>query len=374
MAINPLHFAGSPEPPTALAEVLARRPVLGTGERPQALVELAERRSIIVRTRSQQPEVTIQRLEDVSERLWRIDLPPEERHEFSVIPGRTAQRERPEVFLRETDASTPNTGFKPHWADALFAPRPAPQREIPSMRRLSGRPIEPLDVFGADDRRVFQDAAWPWGLIGKVITSRGTGTGVLVGDRVVATAGHMVPWGDSSWWMLFVPAFYDGTSLHGAGVSSYVSDVRGFDSSGEVAGYDWAILRLYAPLGQSLGYFGYNGYSSSWNNQPYWSIVVYPGAVAGGQRPSYQNGITIFDVDSYSNGGEELESQTADLTPGNSGGPMFAWWDGDPRVVGVVSGAETDYIFPFSSERANVMASGSGFSNLIAWGRTNWPA
>lgn len=242
------------------------------------------------------------------------------------------------------------------------------------MRRLNGRPIEPLVVFGSDNRLVFRDASWPWGLVGRVFNSRGSsGTGVLVGPRIVATAGHMVPWDDASWWMRFVPAYYDGQSLHGAGVESYVSDTRGFNTSGSVTGYDWAILRLYQPLGSWLGYYGYNGYSESWNNQPYWTIVGYPGAVDSALKPSYQNGITIFDVDSDSNGGSELESQTVDLTPGNSGGPMWAWWGSDPRVVGVVGGSETDWIFPFGSELGNVMAGGAGFPNLIARGRIILP-
>ena len=37
-----------------------------------------------------------------------------------------------------------------------------------------------------------------------------------------------------------------------------------------------------------LGYFGYNGYDDDWEDDPYWSIIGYPGAVAGGQRPSFQ--------------------------------------------------------------------------------------
>jgi hypothetical protein len=46
-------------------------------------------------------------------------------------------------------------------------------------------------------------------------------------------------------------------------VESYVSDARSFDVQGDQAGYDWALLRLYNPLGSWLGYFGYNGYSDS---------------------------------------------------------------------------------------------------------------
>ena len=90
-------------------------------------------------------------------------------------------------------------------------------------------------------------------LVGRSFNNRGfSGTGAFIGDRLVVTAGHMVPWGDSLWWIRFVPAYYDGASLHGAGVESYVSDARGCDT-GSVTGYDWAVLRLYEPLGSWLG-------------------------------------------------------------------------------------------------------------------------
>jgi hypothetical protein len=171
--------------------------------------------------------------------------------------------------------------------------------------------------------------------------------------------------------MRFVPAYFDGSSLHGSGVESFVSDWRGFDPGDEVAGYDWALLRLYEPLGAWLGFFGANGYDDDWEDQPYWTVLGYPGAIAGGQRPSFQSGVSVFDDDSDSNGGQELETR-ADMGPGNSGGPMFGWWGGDPRVLGVVSGEEYDWAVG-GGEWGNVVAGGSGFTNLISWGRTNWP-
>jgi hypothetical protein len=172
--------------------------------------------------------------------------------------------------------------------------------------------------------------------------------------------------------MRFVPAFFNGASLFGAGVQSYVSDCKGYNTSGDVTGYDFAVCRLYTALGDSLGYFGYNGYDDDWEDEPYWTLLGYPSAVASGQKPSFQGSIPVIDDDGDSNGGLEIESH-ADMTPGNSGGPLFGWWNGDPRLIGVVSGQEEEYSFPFSTEKVNVVAGGSGFTNLMAWGRTNWP-
>jgi hypothetical protein len=76
--------------------------------------------------------------------------------------------------------------------------------------------------------------------------------------------------------MLFVPSYYDGSSLLGFGGQSYVSDARGWDVSYISRlpdAHDMAVLRLYDPLGDWLGYFGSKPYSNSWTGQPYWNIT-----------------------------------------------------------------------------------------------------
>jgi V8-like Glu-specific endopeptidase len=351
--------------------VHARRPILGSGKLPKDLVEIAKTRSHYVQAKDK-PSATVEALGKGNERVWQVSVPVDELR--GARPGLTLKREKPEVILKGADKAVAYSGYRPAWTDAQFVPRRTAIEAPPAMRRFSGRRVTPLWVFGADDRWQFRDPSWPWGLVGRVFNSQGfSGTGALIGDRLLMTAGHMVPWGDNPWWMRFVPAYYDGSSLHGAGVESYVSDARGYDVQGNVTGYDWAVCRLYNPLGSWLGYFGYNGYSDSWNNQPFWSIVGYPGAIANAMRPSFQGGITVNDTDGDSNGGEELESETADLTPGDSGGPMFAWWGNDPRLVGVVSGEEEIDFLWWTIEKDNVMAGGSGFTSLAAWGRSNWP-
>ena len=372
MAIRPLSFIGDRDAPTPLSAVHARRPILGSGKLPKDLVEIAKTRSYYVKAKDK-PSATVEALGKGNERVWQVRFPVDDDLR-GARPGLTLKREKPEVILKGADKAAAYSGYRPAWSDAQFVPRRIAIEAPPAMRRFSGRRVTPLWVFGADDRWQFRDLSWPWGLVGRVFNSQGfSGTGALIGDRLLMTAGHMVPWGDNPWWMRFVPAYYDGSSLHGAGVESYVSDARGYDVQGNVTGYDWAVCRLYNPLGSWLGYFGYNGYSDSWNNQPFWSIVGYPGAIANAMRPSFQGGITVNDTDGDSNGGEELESETADLTPGDSGGPMFAWWGNDPRLVGVVSGEEEIDFLWWTIEKDNVMAGGSGFTSLAAWGRSNWP-
>jgi len=383
--IGPLHFFGEQQKPDSPEKTLDRRFVLGDGRIPAELERMKSRLSIYLHSDNsdQKPEVEVDRVEEAEKgTTWRVEMASRDKENMIQrgLMGRRASREKPEFFLRDINPSVPFTSFRPSWIDATFSPRIITQRErFSSMRRINGRPVRPLYVFNPDDRWSFRDPAWPWGLVGKVFTSSGwTGSAALIGDRLIATAGHVVPWNDGSWWMRFVPAYFDGVSLHGSGVESYVSDVRGMDVDGDVTGYDWAVCRLYEPLGASLGYFGYNGYKSDWENDPYWSIIGYPDAIMGGRRPSFQGSISSFDTDGDSNGGLEIETR-GDLTAGNSGGPMFGWWNGDPRLIGVVSGEEEDWspgVFPRQwgdTERGNVIAGGSGFTNLMAWGRTNWP-
>jgi hypothetical protein len=171
--------------------------------------------------------------------------------------------------------------------------------------------------------------------------------------------------------MLFVPGYYDGKSVAGPGANSWVSDFRSLGSGpitgpAAVSAHDMAILRLYDPLGDALGYFGAKTYDRVWQDRNYWTLVGYPAAVTL-ERPSYETGIAVLD-DDVDGDAMELEHHGA-ATPGDSGGPFFAIWpDGFPYVIGTVSGglAERD-------EDNNICAGGPELANLINYWRKNWP-
>jgi hypothetical protein len=141
-----------------------------------------------------------------------------------------------------------------------------------------------------------QDAKVSRGPVGKIYSSTrpgGAGSAALVGPRLAVTAAQCLPTG-SPWWIRFVPASFDGTSLHGSGVESFVSDTRAF-APGGVTGYDWALLRLYEPLGSWLGFFGFNGYDDDWENRPYWTVLAIPtpsAASAHRSRTAYTSSTT----------------------------------------------------------------------------------
>jgi V8-like Glu-specific endopeptidase len=372
MSVDKLHFWGTQEPPLLPGEIARRLPVISDEERPRELDQLSRAHGFYVSaTGTERPRVDVVQVEgDDTGGLWRVEVSGADGQVVGPRLGKSVNLTSPDAICDAIDPAIGFSSYRPSWNHLFYIPRSLP-RATQDLRRFSGRRVRPLYIFGADDRRIYQDTSYPWGCVGKIYNSDGfAGSGALVGRNLVVTAGHLIPSNPSNWWMRFVPDYFDGQSLHGAGVESYVSDVHGYH--GGVSGYDWALCKLYTALGDSLGYFGYNGWSSDWEKQNYWTVAGYPSDVAGGERPTWQSGVDYHDEDGDSNGGEELESNTADTSFGSSGGPMFGWWSGDPRIIAVVSGEETEYQFPLANDANNIFASGSGFTNLIAWGRTNW--
>lgn len=279
------------------------------------------------------------------------------------------------VALPKAARATPADAepFLPKWSGVAFAPRAAAAMQRPVLRRRNGARVRPEYVFPPDGRQVYTPNSYPWRVVGRIFvwTNAATpnwswsGSAALVGKNVILTASHVVPWGnDGNWKALFVPAYYDGASLYGANAASWVTSARGYQDHDQ--GDDMAVMRLAQPLGDWLGYFGYKTYNDDWEDGNYWTLAGYPGDVAGGQRPSANYWFPITDDDS-DGAGVELEYK-ADTNSGNSGGPVFGWWDGNPYVIGTHSGGEDN----FGEPKQNVAAGGSALSSLIAWARSNW--
>lgn len=103
-----------------------------------------------------------------------------------------------------------------------------------------------------------------------------------------------------------------------------------------------------------------------------WTSVGYPGDSHRGRVPMVEDRIKLDDVDDEGSDGKELESYVY-ASHGWSGGPMFYLLDGDPRVVGVMSGYEEELSFwDFFVKEHTVSAGGMHMARLIAYGRENW--
>jgi hypothetical protein len=169
-----LTFLGERDGPDSLEKVAARRPIIGTGERPKELLEMANRRSWYIEGRDgEKPSVSITRAKLGERNLWRVEAPVDPVM-GGAVPGISKERRPPAAFLEEASETTPVTGHRPDWADALFMPRRAVIDHPPTMRRFNGRRVRPLWVFGADNRWQFHDASWPWASSDGSSTTRAT--------------------------------------------------------------------------------------------------------------------------------------------------------------------------------------------------------
>jgi hypothetical protein len=70
---------------------------------------------------------------------------------------------------------------------------------------------------------------------------------------------------------------------------------------------------------------------------------------------------------------QEIEHH-GDSSPGQSGGPMFGFWDDGPHAIGTTSGGEAISGFlGIGSEDNNIAAGGGAMVDLIKWAQANWP-
>ena len=276
--------------------------------------------------------------------------------------------------------STPARAYRSDDTDFLLRPPIIGRYRAPVARRKNGRRMR-LDgvIFNAEDRLIFDPGnAYPWRCIGKLMVwnnpdsffwdpPSNTGTATLVGHNFVLTASHMVPDQDR-WKGIFLPGAFDGRTSFGQ--FSYVQTWRRYNPHDQ--GSDLAILKLYEPIGDQLGWFGSRVYDDDWEDLNVWTKVGYPGMLANGTRPSFTGPFPIIDDDdSY---GVELEYR-ADASGGDSGGPVFAMWPDGPYIVGAHSGGEEEFeinwpnIFTVLN---NVAAGGPALNDLVSWGRANW--
>ncbi len=202
----------------------------------------------------------------------------------------------------------------------------------------------------------------------------GEATGYLIGKSTMMTSGHVQPPGGRPWRIKVVPACWAGQSIFGAGLVTYVSETRWWNSD---AGSDIQVCHLYDPIGERLGYFGYKGYDSDWEDLQVWTMAGFP-YDRSLTSMSAQFDIAVrddddgddIDVDGDSYDTTQVESD-ADEASGASGSPLFAWWDGGPYAIGVHHGVERDGTVS-GTEIYSCASGGDGFTRAAHWARGMW--
>lgn len=110
--------------------------------------------------------------------------------------------------------------------------------------------------FGRDDRVLVDEGQYPWSLIGMInMSAGGTCTATLVGSNVLITAAHCIHGDDGR-------ANAAGEFVTNGGqrarITAYLIDrnfnYQRFNSTDEIDGLDWALLRIDRNLGDELGF------------------------------------------------------------------------------------------------------------------------
>ena len=333
-----------PDRPLTYEELRKREPVRAIGRSPVRGI----RHSFYVASAGRDPPEISTSVVEVSSaeerRIYRIDMESavsEEAFSGAPIMSRKTHTWR---HFSNTSHITSTTPHRPEFVAMTHVPVKLPKPEVGRRPRLvlNGNPVRPLEVFQPDRRQQLFDQSYPWRTVGQTVSPVGdgrtvrVGTGTLVGPRHVLTASHCVSWnapGGPS--LQFTPAFTGGSPPpfgQSWGIEGY--DYRNIDEPQDQldVSEDYVVIVLDQRLGDNLGWMGTRTYSTDWNDQPFWLNIGYPNDLGGSQIPFWQDQVSFEDADNPGIFGQEgnglyMDTESASLDYGNSGGPFFAFWD-----------------------------------------------
>jgi V8-like Glu-specific endopeptidase len=338
-----------------------------------------------------EPKASMQSLDPVvpsyqvegQERVFRVDVALDRVAvgQRSFAPGLDGTRlPVRRKLLRERDNGDALVGFlpdhlplrvQPEALDKLLA---APKRiDLAAMLRKPDVKWA-TTVFSPDDRYTFSDTGFPWCTAGRVETSLGGwASGVMIGPRHLLTCSHTIGWIANpdpyvAGWVRFAPSYFDGSEPFGDawGIHIYWQEqVTPPTISGTEGRNDYVVVVLDRRMGDLTGWMGSRTYSDSWDGGTYWSHIGYPGDLASGTRPSFQGSFSLDGHATQPGTNQEIHHK-ADVWPGQSGGPVFGWWSGEPwpRVVADQS---------WQNSSTNGASGGSNMVDLVIRARSDFP-
>lgn len=193
---------------------------------------------------------------------------------------------------------------------------------IPANLQGNGR-----SVIGTDDRyAIVNNTNYPYSTFCKLYMTffDGTtyryaeGSGTIVGWSEVLTAGHCVyyaPYGGWAVSMTIVPCKSGSYAPFGTAYASYFNSIWGWTGAGD-NNHDFGVVKLDREIGRSTGWHGYARLTDGDTAGKSLRAFGYPGNRSSGLYCYYGNGY----VQSYNT----YTIQTyADITPGQSGGPVL---------------------------------------------------
>lgn len=288
------------------------------------------------------------------------------------------------------------------WCPEHLAVAPEPVDDLPAEIRTTPerwtRPpgteddlAEGTSLFAPDTRQLLAATSYPWSTCGRTFSSQlGHGSGVMVGPRHMLTASHCIHWLSPTLasGLSFTPCAFDASAPFGTAQVKliyyyYQSDAANGLNAVESA-FDFVVCVLDRRLGMRTGWMGSRTYDPGWNGQSLWTHVGYPGDKASGLRPYLHRPGAIDTAQPVPLGGissYRLEHEV-DVWPGQSGGPYFGWWAGEPgpQVVCCQSGENkgssplpSPSVLPPIPPGPNTAAGGGPLVWLIIQGHTAHP-
>jgi V8-like Glu-specific endopeptidase len=323
--------------------------------------------NIISDLRGQQPAVSTRivpaRASDRQAR-WHVEVTLDS---GKVVPP-VVQPVRPRILKRSVLQRARKNPLYPSMPDdgSKFVKRPPLSPPRQSFRLRHGDlEYQPTTIFKPDGRGSYSDLNYPWRCLCRIQTPMGAGSGVLIGPQHALTASHVIDW-TPGWCTVGVfqqnTTFLDSANATLAYASTQIGPGRIGASDGNE---DYAVLVLDRRLGDTYGWYGSRTYDSGWDDEvSVWCNIGYP-------TDNGWNSVTpVFQTNFFLSGlaaegsARLIRSQTFDNWPGQSGGPVFGFWDDGPYVVGVVSGQGPDY---------NYISGGSLLPSLISRARSEMP-
>jgi len=317
-----------------LAQITKSIFIAGAEEAPRVSTQIIPIERMVDGKKSLHYEV---RLEVDGVRLGEHASPPPMRGEA------IKKRFRQEELLQYDKLLAP---FAPDHLSVDLRPRQLlkPFKRIPE--RLDRKTRYNTTIFSPDERRVFQDTTYPWSAFGRCDTNLGAFSGAMIGPRHLLTCNHMIDWtpppGFAADWLTFTPAYFDNGAPFGSTYATHIywikKDNNDGVSNGDEGQFDYVVLVLNDRIGDSTGWLGTRRYIDDWDSLAVWWHIGYPSDLTSMQRPIFQSWFTINGDDKQDDAHQIIRHQ-ADVFPGQSGGPMFGFWEGDvgPRAVAVQS-------------------------------------
>ena len=316
------------------------------------------------------------------ERTFRVDLDIPRTligvHTFG--PGAEGIKlSRRRTLLTQEENPDALTGFLPDHLGLRVTPAKLDRRLQPRVKRRVPDAGDPearwaTTIFGGDDRYAFNDTSFPWCTTGRVETSNGGwASGTMVGPRHLLTCSHAIGWITNpdpyvAGWIKFMPSYFDSSTPFGTAWGTHIywqEQVFPPNIEGTEDRHDYVVVVLDRPMGELTGWMGSRSYTDDWDGGIYWSHIGYPQDISKGTRPVFVGSFALDGDDSQDDSNEAMY-HTADVAPGQSGGPMFGWWQDEPWPRAVADQS-------WQNATTNGASGGSQMVDLIIRARNEHP-